>query len=64
MLLGVVKGASSFEDLATHDGVLHPTFSHACFARGMMADDAELIAALAEIIETTVSIEEILICDV
>ena len=58
-LLSVVKGATSFEDMATIDGIVHSTFRAACLARGMMADDAELIAALREIIETTISISAI-----
>ena len=55
-LLSVVKGAVSFEDLATVDGHIHTSFRDACKARGMLADDAEIIAALQEIVETTVSI--------
>jgi len=57
LLLSVVKGATSFEDLATCDGDIHTTFRSACFARGMMADDTELIATFEEIIETTVSVD-------
>jgi hypothetical protein len=59
LLLSVVKGATSFEDLATCDGVIHTTFRSACFARGMMADDTELIATFEEIIETTVSLDQL-----
>ncbi len=59
MLLSVVKGALSFEDLATCDGEIHTTFRSACYARGMMADDTELIATFQEIIETTVSVEQL-----
>jgi hypothetical protein len=58
-LLSVVKGAVSFEDMATVDGVVHATFRAACLARGMMSGDAELEAALREMIETTVSIDQI-----
>ena len=58
-LLSVVKGATCFEDIATVDGIVHSTFRAACLARGMMADDAELIAAVREIIETTVSVSVI-----
>jgi hypothetical protein len=35
MLLTVVKGATSFEDLCTFDDVLHPTFKEACKQRGL-----------------------------
>jgi hypothetical protein len=59
MLLGIVKGATSFEDLATCDGVVHSSFRSACFARGMMSDDSDLQAALQEIIEVTVSVDQI-----
>lgn len=59
MLLSVVKGATSFEDVATCDGVIHSTFRSACYARGMMADDTELIATFEEIVETTVSLEQL-----
>ena len=59
MLLTVVSGATSFEDLATCDGELHSTFRAACFARGLMADDAELKAAFQEIVDVTVSLAQL-----
>jgi hypothetical protein len=62
LLLSVTKGATSFEDLATCDGVIHTTFRSACFARGMMADDTELIATFEEIVETTVSVGQLRKC--
>jgi hypothetical protein len=55
----VVKGATSFEDMATVDGVIHDTFRSACLARGMQADDGEIIAAMREIIEVTIRVEDI-----
>ncbi len=55
-LLSVVKGAVQFEDLATVRGTIYPSFRDACKARGMLSDDAEIIAALQEIVETTVSV--------
>jgi hypothetical protein len=58
-LLSVVKGATSFEDVATVDGVIHGTFRSACLARGMEADDGEIIAAMREIIEVTIRVEDI-----
>ena len=54
-LLSVVKGATSFIDMATYEGVAYDSFQAACRARGMMADDSDLIAAMDEIIETTVA---------
>ena len=47
-LLTVVKGATSFEDLHTVDGVLHPTFKDACKERGLLHDDQEWIQCLKE----------------
>jgi hypothetical protein len=58
-LLSIVKGAVSFEDIATVDGVVYDTFRSACLARGMMNDDAELEAALREMVETVVSLSSI-----
>ena len=39
LLLLEVKGATSFEDLRTVDGVLYPTFKKAAIARNLLADD-------------------------
>ena len=58
-LLSIVKGAVSFEDLATVNGFIYPTFREACKARGMLADDAEIIAAMQEVVDTTVSLSAI-----
>ncbi len=55
----MVKGATSFEDMATVDGVIHDTFRSACLARGMQADDGEIIAAMREIIDVTIRVEDI-----
>ena len=40
-LLCYVKGATSFEDLHTVNGVLYPTFCAACLAHGLLEDDNE-----------------------
>ena len=48
LLLTVVKGATSFEDLRTHQGVLHPTFREACIAYGLTDDDNEWHQCLTE----------------
>ena len=58
-LLSVVKGATSFEDVATVDGVIHDSFQSACLARGMQADDGEIIASMREIIDFVVRVEDI-----
>src|SRR5258707_10312514 len=48
LLLTVVKGATSFEDLRTFQGVLHPTFREACIAQGLLEDDNEWHQCLEE----------------
>jgi hypothetical protein len=55
-LLRVVKGATSFADMSTFDGMLYPTFSAACMARGLFVDDTELVLAFMEVVEVEVSI--------
>ena len=58
-LLRVVKGATSFADMALYDGTHHDSFRSACLARGLFANDAELIAAFMEIVEVEVSVMSI-----
>jgi hypothetical protein len=48
LLLTVVKGATSFEDLRTFQGILHPTFKEACIAYGLTEDDNEWHQCLQE----------------
>ena len=48
LLLTCVKGATSFEDLRTFDGVLYPTFREACIAQGLLEDDQEWHQCLNE----------------
>ncbi|XP_071713076.1 uncharacterized protein [Rutidosis leptorrhynchoides] len=48
MLLNIVKGPLSFEDIRRVDGTLHPTFKDACFARGLINDDKECTKAISE----------------
>src|SRR5216684_6834626 len=48
LLLTVVKGATSFEDLRTFQGVLHPTFREACIAQGLLEDDNKWHQCLEE----------------
>lgn len=47
-LLTVVKGPTSFKDLRTYGGVVHPTFQDACLARGLLEDDGEWRQCLSE----------------
>ncbi|XP_021991571.1 uncharacterized protein LOC110888349 [Helianthus annuus] len=48
MLLGVVKGPRSFEEIKTVDGVVYETFKEACYAYGLLNDDKEWSDALSE----------------
>ncbi|XP_054285654.1 uncharacterized protein LOC129002107 [Macrosteles quadrilineatus] len=48
LLLHTVRGPTSFEDLKTVDGVLHPNFQSACRALGLLEDDACWEGTLAE----------------
>jgi hypothetical protein len=48
MLLYTVPSPTSWEDLRTVDGVLHPTFQDACAARGLLATDEEWDRCLDE----------------
>src|SRR5277367_5584026 len=47
-LLCAVKGAISFEDLRSLNGVVHPTFHAACLTRGLLEDDNEWRQCLQE----------------
>lgn len=48
MLLLVVKGARSYEELRTYSGRVFPTFKLACSARGLLGDDREWYDAFNE----------------
>ena len=48
LLLTVVKGATSYEDLHSFEGILYPTFREACIARDLLEDDNELHQCLLE----------------
>ncbi|CAD6259972.1 unnamed protein product [Miscanthus lutarioriparius] len=48
MLLLVVKGARSFEEVRTYNGVVYSTFRLACNARGLLGDDQEWYSAFDE----------------
>jgi hypothetical protein len=47
-VLTVVKGARSFADLRTYNGVRHPSFLEACIACGLLEDDGEWRQCLSE----------------
>jgi len=48
MLLTKICGATSFEDIRTIRGVLHPTFKSACMALSLLDGDSEWHATLTE----------------
>ncbi|KAL8140205.1 LOW QUALITY PROTEIN: hypothetical protein V2J09_006226 [Rumex salicifolius] len=48
MMLNVVKGPTSFEEIRTVDGKLYGTYREACYARGMLNDDNEWTDAIQE----------------
>ncbi|QRV79981.1 ATP-dependent DNA helicase PIF1 [Ceratobasidium sp. AG-Ba] len=48
LLLTVVKGATSFEELRTYRHIIHPTFQACCIARGLLEDDGEWTRCLEE----------------
>lgn len=48
MLLMVVKGAQSYEDLRTYNGITYSTFREACNARGLLGSDQEWYSAFDE----------------
>lgn len=48
MLLTVVKGATSFEDIRTFDNITRTTFKEACAARGLLGDDTEWLRGFQE----------------
>jgi hypothetical protein len=41
MLLAVVRGARSYEDVMTYQSMLYPNFRDACQARGLIGDNTE-----------------------
>ena len=48
LLLMVMKGPTSFDDLRTFDGMLYDTFKSACIARGLLDSDEQWDRALTE----------------
>ena len=50
LLLTVVVGAQSFEDVCTVNGVVCATYKEACFCHGLLQDDHEWEVTLAKAI--------------
>ena len=48
LLLTVVKGPTTFDDLRTFEGVLYDTFKSACIARGLLDSDEQWNHSLME----------------
>ena len=48
LLLNHVSGATSFQDLRTYNGVVHPSFHEACHQRGLLNDDTDWNICLRE----------------
>nr|XP_017245346.1 PREDICTED: uncharacterized protein LOC108217005 [Daucus carota subsp. sativus] len=46
LLLNIVVGAQSFEDIRTVDGIVYSTYKEACFQRGLLESDNEWHIAL------------------
>jgi hypothetical protein len=55
-LLSVVKGATSWSCLLSVDGFCYDNFQSACCARGLTADDGDIIAAFQEIRDLSCSV--------
>ncbi len=55
-----MKGALSFEDLATFDGVIYSSFREACMAHGVLEDNMEHISAMREIVDIVTSLSTIM----
>jgi hypothetical protein len=64
LLLTVVKGPTSFEDLRTFDGILHDNFKSACIARGLLDSDEQWDRSLAEaaLWQTGSQLRELFVC--
>ena len=41
MLLMVIRGALSYEDVRTYEDIVYNLFREACQARGLIGDDSE-----------------------
>lgn len=52
MLLFIVKGPMSFQDIRTYNGRVYETYKEACVARGMLEDDRQYTSAMDDAVVT------------
>src|SRR6266513_1982124 len=57
MLLMIVKGAQTYEDIRTYNGVVYQTFKEACAARGLLSDDKEWYNTFGQAVNWATSLE-------
>ena len=48
IMLNHIKCPTSYEELRTVEGIVHPTFKEACYALGLLDDDMEYIDGIIE----------------
>ncbi|KAH7665981.1 DNA helicase protein [Dioscorea alata] len=48
LLLNEIKGATSYEDLRTINGITYTTYKETCFVLGILGDDSEWLDALTQ----------------
>lgn len=48
VLLNIVRGPTSFEEIRTVNGFVHETYKDSCYALGLLDDDKEYIEAIKE----------------
>ena len=58
-LLCIVRGATCWMDLLSYMGTTYTTFKDTCGARGMLADDAEYMAAMQDMCDETCSVDSL-----
>ncbi|XP_074374416.1 uncharacterized protein LOC141714820 [Apium graveolens] len=44
LLLNIIPGAQTFEEIRTVDGIIYPTYKEACFHRGLLKSDNDVVS--------------------